>query len=252
MKDIHVTPAITAGAYSALDAVGGLMEFEDARTSFSRTGCICQAHITDKGKQNALLYLVLFNQTFTPTADNAAFAVSDADLLNVVAVIEFAVANYASFNANSYVSMGFLGVSVELPFALKKGGTSLFGQLFVKTSTPTYTSTSQRMLPRTPFHSQSSHSCVVYSSSYPSYSSSCCVTCSSMNSTNSCHSSTEMCVLLASLLSANRNSILILPPILSSLLGPTNNIPFQNPIIFDLIISYSLSPASIYARASVH
>ena len=140
-KDIHVTPTITAGAYAALDAVGGKMEFEDACTPYSNSGHIVQAHISDKGKQNALLYLVLFDQDFTATADNAAFAVSDADLLNVVGVIEFAVASYASFNANSFATMGFQGVQVQLPFTLVEGGTSLFGQLFVKTSTPTYTST---------------------------------------------------------------------------------------------------------------
>ena len=141
-KDIHEIPVITAGAYSALDAVGGKLEFEDACSPFDNTGCICQAHISDKGKQNALLYLVLFSEDFTETADNAAFAVSDADLLNVVAVLEFPVANYASFNANSFCVLGFAGVDVKLPFVLKEGGTSLFGQLFVKTSTPTYTSTS--------------------------------------------------------------------------------------------------------------
>ena len=142
MKDIHVTPTITAGAYSALDAVGGKMEFEDARTPYNPAGYISQAHIMDKGKQNALLYLVLFNQDFTPTADNAAFAVSDADLQNIVAVLMFEVNSYASFNANSFVSMGFLGIDVEIPFVLEEGGTSLFGQLFVKTSTPTYVTTS--------------------------------------------------------------------------------------------------------------
>lgn len=142
MKDIHVTPTITAGAYSALDAVGGKMEFEDACTPYDNHACICQAHISDKGKQNALLYLVLFNQDFTPTADNAAFAVSDADLLNVVAIIEFAVNSYVSFNTNSWAHTGFSNLNLKIPFELIEGGTSLFGQLFVKTSTPTYTSTS--------------------------------------------------------------------------------------------------------------
>ena len=141
-KYVQDTPVITAGAYSALDAVGGKLEFEDARTTFSPHGQIRQAHVSDKGKQNALLYLVLFSKDFTETPDNDAFAVSDADLLNVVGVIEFAIANYSSFNANSFCSMGFLGVEVNLPFTLIEGGTSLFGQLFVKTSTPTYTSTS--------------------------------------------------------------------------------------------------------------
>ena len=136
------TPVITAGAYASLDAVGSKMEFEDVRTPYSNHGHIKRAYLSDKGKQNALLYLILFSEDFTETADNAAFAVSDADLLNVVAVIEFSVANYASFNANSFCTTGFAGVAMDLPFSLAEGGTSLFGQLFVKTSTPTYTSTS--------------------------------------------------------------------------------------------------------------
>ena len=138
---VSATQVITAGAYSALDAVGSKLEFEDARTAYSSHGHIKRAFLSDKGKQNALLYLVLFSEDFTETADNAAFAVSDADLLHVVAVIEFSVANYSSFNANSWCTTGFLGVDMEIPFSLVKGGTSLFGQLFVKTSTPTYTAT---------------------------------------------------------------------------------------------------------------
>ena len=142
MKDVHATPVVTVGAYSALDAVGGKLEFEDVCTPYSNSGVIKQAHVSDKGKQNALLYLVLFDRDFTATADNAPFAVSDADLLNIVAVITFGVANYSSFNANSFASMGLVGIDVSVPFTLVEGGTSLFGQLYVVTSTPTYTATS--------------------------------------------------------------------------------------------------------------
>ena len=141
MKDIHETPTLSAGAYSSLDAVGGKLEFEDARTSRGKEGSIVQAHISDKGKQNAHLYLVLFNRDFTATPDNDPFAVSDADLLNVIAVLEFTAANYVDFAANSFCAMGFLGIDVNLPFVLVALGTSLFGQLFVEASTPTYPST---------------------------------------------------------------------------------------------------------------
>lgn len=141
-KSATVTPTITAGAYSALDAVGGKLEFTDVVTPYSNHGHVVRAQLSDKAKQNALLYLVLFSEDFTATADNAAFAVSNADLLNVVAVIEFSVANYASFDANAWCTTGFAGVTMNLPFNLAEGGTSLFGQLFVKTSIPTYTSTS--------------------------------------------------------------------------------------------------------------
>ena len=137
MKIIKETPTITAGAYASLDAVGGKLEFEDACTPFNNSGTIVQAYLSDKGKQDAHLYLVLFSEDFTETADNAAFAVSDADLLNVIAVIEFVAAEYIDFNANSFVQN-----LDDFEFNLVEGGTSLFGQLFVETSTPTYTSTS--------------------------------------------------------------------------------------------------------------
>ena len=141
IKKAHATPVITAGAYSALDAVGSKMEFEDVCSSYDSTGKIVQALIKDRAKQNALLYLVLFDRDFTETADNDAFAVSDADLYNVVAVLEFAIANYVDFDANSIATLGFVNLDWEVPFVLTDGGTSLFGQLFVKTSTPTYVAT---------------------------------------------------------------------------------------------------------------
>ena len=140
---IEETPTISSGAaYASLDAVGGKLEFENAVTPYSNHGHVIRAMLSDKGKQNALLYLVLFSEDFTATADNAAFDPSDADLLNVIGIIEFPVANYSSFADNSVCTTGFAGVTMDLPFNLVSGGTSLFGQLMVKTQTPTYTSTS--------------------------------------------------------------------------------------------------------------
>ena len=140
-KTARATPVITAGAYSALDAVGGKMEFEDVCTPYNNTAAIVQAHIKDNAKQNALLYLVLFDRDFTDTADNAAFTISDADLLNVVMVLEFAVADYVDFATNSIALVDPAHYQLLHPFELIEGGTSLFGQLFVKTSTPTYVAT---------------------------------------------------------------------------------------------------------------
>ena len=61
----------------------------------------------------------------------------------MVAVIDFAAASYSDFNANSFCATGFSGVQFDVPFSLKEGETSLFGQLYAGTgATPTYTSTS--------------------------------------------------------------------------------------------------------------
>ena len=140
-KTARATPTITAGAYSSLDAVGGKLEFEDVCSAYSRTAAIVQAHIKDNAKQNALLYLVLFDRDFTATADNAAFTVSDADLLNLVCVLEFAAADYVEFASNSVAMVDPVNYQLLHPFELTEGGTSLFGQLMVHTSTPTYVAT---------------------------------------------------------------------------------------------------------------
>jgi hypothetical protein len=137
---VDVTPTITAGAYSAADAVGGLLEFENVCTSYSNSGELVKAIVTDKAKQNALLHLALFSRAFTPTADNAPFAVSDADLANLISVIHFEVADYASFDANSAALIGFDALAVSMPYVLVPGGTSLFGQLYTG-GTPTYVAT---------------------------------------------------------------------------------------------------------------
>ena len=140
-KTVRATPTITAGAYSAGDAVGGKMEFRDVCSPYKNTAAIVQAHIKDNAKQNAKLWLVLFDRDFTATADNAAFTISDADLLNVVMALEFAVADYVSFANNSIALMDPANYYILHPFELVEGGTSLFGQLFVETSTPTYVAT---------------------------------------------------------------------------------------------------------------
>ena len=139
---ITVIPTISAGvAYASGDAVGGRLEFEDARTPYSSVGKILRAVIKDRAKQNAHLFLVLFNKEFTATADNSAFTVSDSDLLHCLGGLEFTAANYVSFHDNSIAELGLFGLDVEESFILESSGTTLYGQLMVQTSTPTYVAT---------------------------------------------------------------------------------------------------------------
>lgn len=145
-KLVSETPTITAGAYSSLDAVGGKLEFENVCTPYSNSASIVRATVLDKGKQSALLYLVLFDRDFTETADNTAFTVTDADLANVLGVLEIGTADYIDLHDNSVGQLGFDNLCCCIPFELVEGGTSLFGQLMVKTSTPTYTSTSDLII----------------------------------------------------------------------------------------------------------
>lgn len=131
------TPTITAGAYTALDAVGGLLTFTGMARQSGGTVLIHTVTVTDLADVKAALTLVLFDRTFTATSDNAAFDPSDADLLNIVGIVPIAASDYADFNDNAAAVRGNLGIVATLD------GTSLFGQLFLPAgSAPTYASTS--------------------------------------------------------------------------------------------------------------
>ena len=132
------TPTITAGAYAAGDAVGGLLTFSAVNGFTGKPIVIESAIITDKGDQNATLNLLLFDRTFTADADNAVFDPEDADLPNIVGLIVWAVADYGNWTDNC------AGFKHNLNMAVLPNGTDLFGQLYIPTggSTPTYASTS--------------------------------------------------------------------------------------------------------------
>jgi hypothetical protein len=143
MLTATATPTITAGAYSALDAVGGVMTFAVA-TASGRGFRIVNATILDEADQAALLHLWLFKVTPTsPAADNDAFAISDANILTAIpiGVIDFLAANYRDANT-SMVGMGTCrGLAPNIQ-AATSGSVNIFGQLQTGTAaTPTYAAT---------------------------------------------------------------------------------------------------------------
>lgn len=136
-KMITASPTVTAGAYSALDAVGGLLTFTNAARASGGSIMINSVTITDLGNQRAALILVLFNQTFTATTDNQPFDPTDADLANLVAIVPISAGDYQAFNDNAAATVSGLGIVATM------SGTDLFGQLYLPSgSAPTYTSTS--------------------------------------------------------------------------------------------------------------
>ncbi len=130
---LTATPTIDTAIYAAGDAVGGLLTFTNA-VRFSGGGLrIRKVLLVDKDQEQAPFDLVLFDRTFTNTADQAAFDPTDADLANIVAVVPISV--YANFNDNA------VGFSPDLDWPVLLNGTSLFGQLVTR-GTPTFTSSS--------------------------------------------------------------------------------------------------------------
>jgi len=133
-KVVSATPVITAGAYTAKDAVGGLLTFANAARTAGGVITIASIALTDLGNQSASLVLVLFDRAFGATADNAAFDPSDADLANCVGHVPISASDYQSFADNAAATVRNVGLQITL------NGTSLFGQLMCL-GTPTYGST---------------------------------------------------------------------------------------------------------------
>lgn len=130
-RSITVTPVVTAGAYSAADAVGGKMEFADATSSFN-TAVLSTVVVVDDADQGVALDIVCFNQSFTATADNAALAISDADAGNVVAWVSVATSDYVDLGASKVAVIGNINQLITT-----HGSTNLYCQMMTS-GTPTY------------------------------------------------------------------------------------------------------------------
>ena len=126
-----VTPTITAGAYAAGDAVGGLLTFENVARVEGRGALVKNVLIIDNHGQDAELELWLFKETFTAIDDNAAWAPSVADLKKLVAIISTASGTWFAAGTPSVAR-----IPVSQYFELT--GTSLFGQLVNRSAAPTY------------------------------------------------------------------------------------------------------------------
>lgn len=126
-------PVVTAGAYAAQDAVGGMLTFSveaEPNTGLYIDGGV----LTDLAKQDVQLDLVLFNQEFTPTADNAAFDIGDADLPSVVGVVSFV--SYTDSADSSFCAVRGLSI----PVVIENQSGALYGQLVTR-GAPTYATT---------------------------------------------------------------------------------------------------------------
>lgn len=137
---IQVTPTVsTTPAYSAKDAVGGVMTFANAVRVAGGSCTLDAVQLVDKGSQQKELDLILFDRTITAITDNAVFDPTDTELGYVVAVVTIGILDYRDFNDNSVAHRGGLGTPIVL------NGTDLFGVLVARGSAaglPTYTSTS--------------------------------------------------------------------------------------------------------------
>lgn len=126
-------PTVGTDAYTAADAVGGILVFEGVCNPGDDGGVITQLELIDLAQQSAEFDLVLFKREFAPTADDASFDPNDLDLVESwLTTINVPAANYADFSDNSVAV-----VEVLRTFTLPANQTRIYGQLVTR-GTPTY------------------------------------------------------------------------------------------------------------------
>lgn len=139
---VAVTPAITAVAYDANDAVGGLLTFEDAfrvKKTDPNTSTVASALLMDdsNGQAHSPMELWLFNATFAATGDHDEFTITKTVLFTLLGIIKWAASDYTDAADNSAALVIPQNFGIQ---AATTGQTSLFGQLKT-TGTPDYDST---------------------------------------------------------------------------------------------------------------
>lgn len=130
---IIANPTVTVGAYAAGDCVGGVLEFADAARTAGIGGVVKNMTLVDDNGQDAAMELWLFDQTFTSPGDNAAWVATEAELHNLVAILNSVD---GSWFATGTPSVNEVEVSQQYTCV----GTSLFGQLVTR-GTPTFAAT---------------------------------------------------------------------------------------------------------------
>jgi hypothetical protein len=118
-----VTTATTA--YVAGDQVGTQITLANAARLSGGSGTIVGATLIDQSDIIGAYDLVIFDSSVTLAADNAAFAISDADSLKIVALIQLA----GAFDlTNNRVAQAY---NLAIPYVCS-GGTSLFAALITR------------------------------------------------------------------------------------------------------------------------
>jgi hypothetical protein len=133
---IRPTIAVTAGAYSAGDVVGGRITLTNAMRTSGGTGKLTDLLITTADGELFECTVLLFDAaTASAIADNAAFAWGAGDHAKLLARIPVVAADYATLGADGVAHLRNLGVGVAAV-----GSANLIAYV-VATATPTFAAT---------------------------------------------------------------------------------------------------------------
>lgn len=140
MSVVSVTPTVDTSIYASGDLIGTKLTFSNALSQATGSGVLLSAIIADAAKQTSDLELVIFgsNPSSTTFTDQAAFAIADADLSKVQAIILFSSSDRYSYSDNLVSFKGSIAIPVKA-FSSTSGapGRHLYGAL-VSRGTPTF------------------------------------------------------------------------------------------------------------------
>jgi hypothetical protein len=132
-----VTPTISTGIYASGDVLGGLQTISNAVRKAGGSGTILSVLVLDKTQaQRAAMDLLFFDRSVTVAADNAAVAMSDADMANCLGVIS--IGPYQTAWPGTPLNSISTLLNVGLPIVCN--GADLFVVPVVR-ATPTYVAT---------------------------------------------------------------------------------------------------------------
>ena len=128
LKRVAVTSAgltIAATAYTAGDQVGTQFTFTNAARVSGGSGTIVGVQLISAADTIGAFDIVFTDSSVTLAADNAAYAISDADALKIVALVQLS----GAFDiGNNRIAQAF---NLAIPFVCS-GSASLFGGLITR------------------------------------------------------------------------------------------------------------------------
>lgn len=126
-------------AYAANDVAGptagaAVITFSNCARANGRGGVIVGATLHDSANQSTkpVMELMLFDTTFTPDADNAAFTPTDAEMETWIGSIAYGPSSIGDATAGASGNAAFSLAPLAIPFVCGASSRDLFGALIVR------------------------------------------------------------------------------------------------------------------------
>lgn len=105
-------PGMSTSAYAAKDAIGTGTTLASVNRASGKPVVLQSIVLRDVDQTEGQMDLVIFDTALASVTDNAVFDPTDAELLNLLAVVPIVTGDYADFNDNEVAFRGPLGLDL--------------------------------------------------------------------------------------------------------------------------------------------